>query len=382
MSDADGAAEAPDEAPDADSLARRLRAAREREQAAEQAVAEVGAERLRRLRDAHRSLTGLLDRYEDTAPGSGDFEDYMACRMKIQELEEDLAEDLPERERFADIAERFDARRLSESDFSWAREHLAPVAELVDRLDAVEEAARERSEARRAVTDRLATVEERLADLRETRALGDADLDAPVERLRDPVERYNERVATDFDRARREWPARELLELVETTAAYPLVDVRQPPADLAAYVTDYEAGTEPVETLLEYAEYSRSKLDHYVAEPMALKRHVATHRTYLTRLDAEPFSVAWPPPPAAELRFRARELVAVVERFADEETVAALHEVRAATRREDYETLRAAARARVELDATERERLRSGAVTAEIEALEADRETLEAALEG
>jgi hypothetical protein len=368
--------------PDAETLARRLRAAREEQRAAEDAVADIGETTLRSLRDAHRGLRGLLDQYDDTATGSGDFEAYMECRMNVQEHVENLDADLPERDRFEAVAERFDARRLSERDFDWARNELEPVADLVERLNRRQEASEKRSDARRAVMQRLERIEERIDTLREIERLGSADLDAPVEELRDPIERYNDAVTSDFETIRREWPARELLSLIQTTTAYPLVEFREPPTDLIEYVERQEAGTEPVETLLEYADFSRSKLDHYLDAPMALKRHVATHRTYLSRLDATPLHVTWPPPAAETLQFRARELVAITERFAAEETVAALHEVRRATKRSDYETLRDAARARVELDPEERDRLRSGEIATEREQLEEERETLRTVLEG
>jgi hypothetical protein len=370
-----------EETPDVEELVQRLRAAREERREAESAVEEVGAKTLRELRDALRGLTGLLDQYEDSATGSGDFESYMKCRMEVQEYVEGLDDDLPERELFEDVAERFDARRLSQRDFDWAREHLEPVEELVQRLEARDAAEERRSDARRAVMARLDTVQGRLAELRDIQQLGEADLDAPVEEIRDPIQRYNESVAAAFETVRQDWPARRLLRLVRTTSAYPLVELRQPPDDLVEYVETHDAGMESVEQLLEYADYSRSKLDHYIDDPMALKRHVATHRTYLTRLDADPLQIEWPPAAAKVLRFRARELVAVVDRFAPEETVAALHDVRAATRRADFGTLRDTARARVELDEAERERLRSGEIEAELTRLAEERDTLESALD-
>lgn len=369
------------ETPDPESLVRELEAARERRAAAREAVREIGEDDLRDLREAYRSLMGILEEHEDTATGSGDFESYMECRMGVQDHVEGIREGLPEYDRFEDVADRFDARRLSGRDFEWARDHLSPVADLVGRLDERADAEEAFSDARRAVTDRLSTINDRLDYLEDVRRLGDADLEAPVERLREPVEAYNEEVEEAMSQVRHDWPARQLIDLVETTGAYPLVELRQPPSDLAEYVRTHEAGTESVMTLLEYADYSRSKLEHYVSEPMALKRHVATHRTYLNRLTAEPFRISWPPPPATKLRYRANELIAVVGRFADEETIAALRTVRDLTRREDYERLRNTARARVELDEKEREQLQSGAVEEEIERLKAEAATLRDALE-
>jgi len=366
---------------DAAALARELEAAADQLETAEAAVADVGEDRLDALEGATNQLARILDQYADTATGSGDFEAYMECRMAVQDLEADLDDDLPNRDRFEAVADRFDSRRLSDRDFEWANEELAAAREPLSRLRERESAREEVATARRAVRDRLQTVEDRIDRLETVAELGRADLDAPVEAIADPIEEYNAAVESAFETFLAETGARSVFAFLSATTAYPLVEVPQPPRDLADYVEQYPAGTEPIPTLLEYAEYSRSKLDHYVDDPMELKRHVATHRTYLTRLDATPYTVAWPPPPAAELRYRLEELVSVVDRFADAETVASLHAVRAAARRGDYESLRATARANEELVAEEREQVRSGAVATELEALREQRATLTEALE-
>lgn len=367
-------------ADDAEALARELRAAAAELDDAETSVAEIGEGRLDDLQAATNQLARILDQYEDTATGSGDFEAYMECRMAVQDLEEGLAEDLPKREVFEAVADRFDSRRLSDRDFSWAKGQLETAREPLERLRD-REAARERfRDARRAVRNRLDTIEDRIDHLETVTRLGEADLDAPIHELREPIAAYNDAVETAFSQFLETESARSVFEFLSTTTAYPLVSVRQPPTDLAEYVRNYEAGTEPIPTLLEYAEYSRSKLDHYVDEPMELKRHVATHRTYLSRLDATPYTVAWPPPPRDRLRYRTRELVSVVDRFADDDTVAKLQAVRSAGRRGDFERLRAAARANDELDADERERLQTGAVESELEDLREERSTLETVL--
>lgn len=355
--------------PDAAALAEDLRAAAADLAAAEDAVAEVGEDRLEALEGATNQLAKILDQYEDSATGSGDFESYMECRMAVQDLEDGLDEDVPNRDIFEAVAERFDSRRLSDRDFSWAYDRLETAREPLDRLREREAAREQFADARRAVRDRVASIEDRIDHLETVATLGEADLDAPVDDLEDPVTAYDDAVADAFERFLEEESARTVFEFLSVTTAYPLVQVRQPPQDLATYVDNYEAGTEPIPTLLEYAEYSRSKLDHYVAEPMELKRHVATHRTYLTRLDASPFTIGWPPPPADRLRYTCRELVSVVDRFADDATVAKLQAVRSVARRDDYERLRAAARAMEELDEEEREQVRSGAVEAELETL-------------
>jgi len=89
----------------------------------------------------------------------------------------------------------------------------------------------------------------------------------------------------------------------------PFVDADVPPTDLREYVTDYDAGEEPLPTLLEYADYSNSKLEHYVDDPGALRTAVAVHRTYVERLDAEPLTLDWPPAGGDELAYEIDELI-------------------------------------------------------------------------
>jgi len=231
----------------------------------------------------------------------------------------------------------------------------------------------------------LLNLDDRIADLDDLQRLGDADLEAPTERLRDPIEAYNDRVRDAFDEFRRSVSARDFLDFVVKTRAYPLVGFESPPDDLHEYVASHEAGEEPVDQLLEYADYSKSKLDHYVADPEALKRNVSTRRTYLRRLGAEPLTVNWPSPPAETLRFRVRELTSVVARFADDvddgdEVLIALRDVRDLPRETDYQRLRDSAQARAQLGPEERERLASGEVADELAAYRDGKEMLEETL--
>ena len=355
----------------------RLAAERDRARAA---VAETGEERVAAAADAHDRARALLDRYEDSATGTGDFESYVEFQSRFLGLVEELDEDLPDREAFETAAEATDRRRLRDRDFDRAREALATAERHRAALDRREDAEeRHRAAVSDAKTVRE-TVDERIDALESTLELAEVDLDAPVERVRDPVEAYDEAVRAAFDRFRREASARELFAFVETARSYPLVDVRRPPRPLREYVHDYDAGTNPVPDLLEYAEYSASKLDHYVSDPGALRARVATHRTYLERLDADPLTVGWPPPAGDHLRWLGEELVAVVGRFADEETVARARQVRDLPRETDYARLRRAATARADLDDGERERLRSGAVAEELTALREARTALDEAI--
>ncbi|PSP85738.1 hypothetical protein BRC83_02580, partial [Halobacteriales archaeon QS_1_68_17] len=351
-----------------------LAAAHEARERARERVAAVGEDTLRAVADAHEELTALFDRYETRATGDGDFAVFIEFQEKLAKFVERLPEDHRHREAFEEVDDVLQQRRLTESDFAAARETLAPVRDDVARLDDRDAAEKRYERARSAVRRRLSELDDRIDDLERLQSLGEADLDAPVERLRDPVEAYDEAVREAFGSFKREKSARTVLGFVEATGAYPLVPYRDPPADLREYVVTHPPGTEPIPVLLEYSEYSRSKLDHYVDDPGALRRNVSTHQTYLRRLDTDPLTVGWPPPPADALRWRVRELVAVTGRFAPEPVVDRARELRdLAHDREIYRRLRESALARDELGPEERARLERGAVERDLRARRAER---------
>jgi hypothetical protein len=364
-------------------LVAELREARERVRELEARVEEVGEEELERVADAYNGATRLLERYEDRATDYDDFEGYVEFQETFVDFVEGLDDDLPAREGFEAADETFQKSRLNEEDFERAREQLADAREYASLLSSYREARGRRSDAEHAVRSRLRDVEERVDDLERTLALGAADLDAPIEKLRDPIESYDEAVREALEAFKREAPAREVFALIEVTASYPLVDFRSPPTRLREYVASSEVGEEPIPKLLEYADYSASKLEHYVGAPHELKRHVATNRTYLDRLDAEPLTVEWPPPPMSKLRYRTREYEAVVRRFAPEEVVGALREVRRlATDPEWYGDLREAAHAIEELDEEGRAMLERDAVEPALREAREKRDRLREALDG
>lgn len=363
----------------ADPVARLERADEDRREARER-VERVGADDLRALREALADLREVFARYEERAVGDEDFAAFIEFQDRIARFTNELPDDLPERDAFEDVDDMLQRRRLTERDFERARERLTEAEDALAPLEALEDARDRYREARRDVRRRLDEVDEEIADLERLERLGEADLDAPVGRLREPIEAYDAAVREAFRAFKADASARAVLDLVATTAHYPLVPLPEAPERLREYVRSREAGAEPIPTLLEYADYSRSKLDHYVADAGALKRHVATNRTYLERLDAEPLTVGWPPPEAGVLRWQCDERIAVVGRFAPD-LVADLRTVRDLSRRDDYDRLRDAAVARAQLTDDERERLRSGAVEAALREAREARERLRDALE-
>jgi len=355
-------------------------AATERERARD-AVEEVGEARLRECRDRYRQLHDRQDRYEDTATGSGNFKAFTEFEGAVADLTEALDDDLPEKETFEAVDDYLQQRRLSESDFETARRKLRPVGQRVELLDDWEDAREAYADARRAAQRRLRELGDRIDDLERLRRLGEADLDAPVEELREPIETYDDAVRESFREFRSSTPAREVLATVERADAFPLVEFTPPPPELLDYVRTHETGTDPIPKLLEYADYSASKLDHYVDDAAELKRVVGTRRTYLRNLDADPLTIGWPPPPADHLPWLTRAYGSVLSSFAADSVVATLRDVRALGDYRDYERLRESALARAELDSEERERLAGGAVAQELAVAREQRADVEAALD-
>ncbi|MGB9961151.1 DUF7118 family protein [Halobacterium sp. MBLA0001] len=355
MSDAQPAPEA-----DPDALVGALRDAADAAADADAAVETYGVDRLRALRTALADLNRLFDQYEGDATGTGDFQSYLDFQDDLVALVDGFDDDLPERDTFESLLELFKKRRLSADDFATARRRLQDARDLVGRLDDRADAHDDYRATRSRVADAADAAADTVAELERLRRLGNADLDAPVETLRQPIDAYDDAVRSAFESFRRDAPAREVIALVRTTEAYPLVGFEPAPEGLADFVADRAAGTEPIPQLLEYAGYSPSKLDHYVAAPRTLKRAVGGNRTYLERLDADPLLVGWPPAPAAALQYRLDELVSVVARFAGDDVLEPLHAVRRRVRGDDYDRLRDAAVATHELTADEKQRIAAG----------------------
>lgn len=359
-----------------------LEAARKRLETAERRIEDRGDGSVEETANAYRDATKLLEEYVDRATGTGreTFQAYVELEGRFDTLVTNLPDDLVEYEAFEDALDAIDKRRLSESDFDRAREALEPAARCADLLDERDAAREELADARTAASKRLRTLADEIAERERLLELASADLDAPVERLREPIEIYDEAIRDAFDAYRLEASAREVFDLLERSRWYPFVNYELPPPDLMTYVRTNSAGEYTIPELLEYAEYSRSKLSHYVDSADELKRVVATQQTYLDGIGPEPLTIDWPPEPAGVLRTRAREYRPFVDHVADEDTVAALREVRLLATDPEYDRLQTAAQTLDRLTHAERERLTDGRVEAELEELRTDRERLEVAL--
>lgn len=363
-----------------ENLLDRLERVSERFEELRTALAPYRNEEIEELAEHLRELDRILDTYETRATESGDFGGYVAFRSTIDQFVDGLPGGLPEREKFEAMGERVDKRRLSTRDFDEARALVNPARELVETYENWQSATKElrnrRTEVRKAIADIEETIDEhdRMLGLREL------DLDAPIKDIREPIQTYNEAVTEAFESHLRETTAADVLELFEHTKRYPLVDAPRPPDELYRYVT--EATPElTVHDLLEYADFSISKLTHYVDDPSAFRAAVATELTYLNRLNATPFRIDWPPLPAEQLRWRLRELRPVVNRFADDAVIDHLRRVESLTRDEErFDWLREIAMARESISEEDRKRLESGEIERRRSRLESSRDRLHAAL--
>lgn len=382
---------------DATDVITELQSAADRVADAEAAIAEHGEASVEAAADAYRQAVRLFDSYEDRATGTGDFTGYLQFENEFLALVESLPDDILAADAFERVSDRLDKRRLSESDFTYAREQIEAAHEAIELLEEREAAHEAYRQARQAAKARRSELREETDRLRELQDLAAVDVDTDLTPLRSRVETYNDAVSDAFSRVRRQRPARELFGILDAAADRPLIDVRRPPRDLADYINSQPAGTEPLATLLEYADYSPSKLEHYVDDAGALRTNVSVHRTYLDRLDSEPLHVAWPPAEAATLRARLEELAPIGRRLdtvfageeaandtdstadntgSDGEPTAETNRIEIARRQlwrfsrtEAYDQLREVALAKSQLTDAEFDRVASGAVDDDLAAV-------------
>ncbi len=364
-----------------DDLVTELKEREETLQSAQGRVDEFGEEKLQELADAYHSFREMLEIYQEKVTGDdGDIKTIVEFQSRIDEVMSDIPGRVLLYETFEECDEYLQQKWFSDSDFEHVYEQLEPIADLVARLDDRDDALEAYREARRDLTYRCRELNDEIDELERLAGLVDADLDAPTERLREPIETYNEAVTAAFEEFRSSSSAREVVSFLERMRWHPLVEFEAPPAELAEYITSNPPGEEPIPKLLEYAGYSRSKLEHYVGAPQKLKQAVEHHRAYIDRLDASPLRIDWPPPTATELHWRCQELTAAVNRL-DPAVVEQLRTVAALPRETDYDRLRTSAVVTQELSDEERRRLKSGDIEDELASAREEYERLQAALE-
>jgi hypothetical protein len=367
--------------PETAELVKRLEQTEKRVTETKARVEEFGQEDIEQLADAYRQFTGLLDRYEDQVVGeAGDVKTNIEFQSQVADVVGKIPSSTLLYATFVECSDYLKQKYFNASDFEHVRDQLEPVGDIVARLDEYREAHREYRDTRQEVRREIRTLDERISDLERLVELGEADLDAPTEQLREPIEAYNDTATDAFRRFVEHEPAREVLTTIEAMEAYPLVAFESPPEGLTRYLQEADPGEMAIPKLLEYARYSRSKLGHYVDDPDRFDRTVGGHETFLSGLDAEPLRIGWPPPSATGLRWRCEELTAALNRIAPP-AVEQLRVVAALPRETEYERLRASATASEQLTDEERRRLRSEDLATQLANLRDQRTRLSQALE-
>lgn len=365
-----------------DALITELESAYDAYQSIQSTIGEIGRDRLDELDRLYNRFDTLLSTYKESASGSGreTFEQYIAFQSELETFETSLPEDGLETGVFEDAIDYLDQRRLQESDFEEARVILEPAVDTLGILTERDEARNSFTAAKRAVEQRIDELTDEIDHLQELLAFEDTDFDVPVDQLRSLIEAYNQAVRDDFSSYKSNTSSREFIQFLETTTAYPLIEFPSPPPELVDYLESTEVGTEPTPRVLEYTNYTRSKLSHYVDDPSTFQARIGANQTYLDRLSADPLMISWPPPAPDELHWRIRELTSIINRFAPAETVRKLNDLQKFSHQDDYLDLRLAARADAALDEQEKQRLTTGELREELETKQRDRDQLQSAV--
>lgn len=363
-----------------ESVLTELQDAAERHETITAQINDTGHDAVVETADAYRRATGLLDKYIDSATGTGDFQAYVEFQNKFLGCVEELPDELPAREAFETAADRLDSRRLSEGDFASAREDLAPAKKYIEQLESYNQITEEIETARRNVTLHRRKINDAIDMHNEALSFADVDFDSPVEQLLDPIKAYNDQLRSEFNEFITTASVAAVIDFLEYADLFPLVAFQSPPPDLRRFARESPDANESIPTVLEFASYSGSKLDHYATDPALLQTTVAVHQTFLERLDADPLIIERPPPTAGTLRQFSGEAISILGRFASEETIAHLRAIRDQSYEDSYDRLRTALRAQTDLSANERERLRTGTMADERDMLIEARDRLTEAL--
>lgn len=365
-----------------DALITELESAYDAYQTIQATIDEIGPARLDELNHLYNRFDSLLSAYKESASGSGreTFEQYIAFQSELETFETSLPEDGLETGVFEDAIDFLDQRRLQESDFEEARVILEPAADTLGILTERDDARNTYTAAKRDVEQRINELTDEIEHLQELLAFEHTDFDVPVGQLRSLIEAYNQAVRDDFSSYKSNTSSREFIQFLETTTAYPLIEFPAPPSELVNYLESTEIGTEPTPRLLEYTNFTRSKLSHYVDDPSTFQARIGANQTYLDRISADPLIISWPPSAQDELHWRIRELTSVINRFAPAETVRKLNDLQKFSHRDDYPDIRLAAQADATLDEQEKQRLTTGELREELESKQRDRDQLRSAL--
>ncbi len=345
-------------------------------------IDDIGEDRLNDLNDRYQEFTTLLKTYKESASGTGreTFQEYVAFQGELDAFESALPSNALKTDVFKDAIEYLDQRRLNQGDFEEAHAILAPIEDRLAIIEDREKAREEFASAKRAIQQQIDDLDDEIERLERALSFENVDFTVSVDQLRSLIDSYNTAISTDFSSFKSNAPAHDFIQFIEKTTNYPLVAFPSPPSELIEYLESADIGNEPLPHILEYTDYTRSKLSHYVDDPSTFNARIAANQTYLDRLSPSPLTISWPPPPQEELHWILRELISVVNRIATSDTMKKLNTLQNFAHKNEYSDIRRAAKAESVLDDTEKERLASGELTAEHEAKQQEKDKLQTAL--
>lgn len=287
-------------------------------------VREVGEDRAERTHNVYRRIDDAFEEYREDATGHGEFRRFVEFQNIVIDIEESIEDgNIYRGDDITRALSHLDANTLHDKHFRRAREDLSDVRDFVETyeryVELEDELRDELSDLEHRIDEVGREIQEKEAALEKAREAEGVD----VSPLREAVEEYNNGVRDDFEEFVREAPAVDVARLGERTHDAPLVDdapvERGTAESLDRYVDD-----ETVDRVLELADASDGKLSHYVEDADGFRD--AVPRTFFETADGERFELSYER--EGIVRRRADELVSVVRRFADDETVAALRRVR------------------------------------------------------
>ncbi|MDY6765077.1 MAG: hypothetical protein SV377_05240 [Halobacteria archaeon] len=309
---------------------------------ARQRIEDIGLEKAKKTHDFYSELSETMDEYREDAVGTGDFETYVEFQGILDDMLERVKKNQDEIHRpedFERVIDDFEKRVIRESDFRHAESTLSDVRELSETIDRINEIEKELRYEKGKLERRKSELESRLKSIKRKidTAKGVSDIDpSPLVSL---IESYNSSVETDFEEFYNNAPAIKVARIGEKARDFPLADIKPLDKETVRILERTGMGRKTVSEVLEYADYSDSKLSHYIDKPEEFRRNVS--QTWFKLLSADDFKISVETPQNL-IKHKVPELVRVVGEFGSDETVRKLREIHSIAERGEYAPMRRA----------------------------------------
>lgn len=309
---------------------------------ARQRIEDIGLEKAKKTHDFYSELSETMEEYREDAVGTGDFETYVEFQGILDDLLQRINNSQNEvyrAEDFERVIDGFEKRVIRESDFRRAESRLADVRELAETIDRVREIEKELRYEKGRLERRKSELESRLKRVgrKIDTAKGVSDIDpSPLISI---IESYNSSVETDFEEFYNSAPSIKVARLGEKARDLPLADIKPLDKETVEILRRTGMGQKTVSEVLEYADYSNSKLSHYIERPDEFRRNVS--QTWFKLLSADDFKISVETPQNL-IKHKVPELIRIVDEFGSEETVRRLREIHSVAEKGEYAPMRRA----------------------------------------